>query len=349
MQSPGSVISSSFSFQPLRALRNFVAGAALLIAPAASFAGVFISVGIAPPALPVYTQPICPGEGYMWTPGYWAYGPAGYYWVPGVWVRPPQVGVLWTPGYWGWSGAAYVFHEGYWGPHIGFYGGVNYGFGYGGVGFEGGYWRGNTFAYNRAVTNVNVNVTNVYNRTVVVNNVNRVSFNGGSGGIAARASVQEQAAIREHHFEPTGEQQTHFHAAASDRSQLASVNGGRPQMASARTPGEYNAVARQHAAAQPITERDRAAHQQERIGNGVKSGQLTPHETANVEHREASINHQAAADRQANGGKLTPQEHQQINQRQDNVSRSINNDKHNAATDKPVQHQDKAEGHDHAR
>src|SRR5579864_2316235 len=220
MQSPGSVFTSSFrSFQPLKALRNLVAGVALLIAPAASFAGVFISVGIAPPPLPVYTQPICPGDGYMWTPGYWAYGPAGYYWVPGVWVRPPQVGVLWTPGYWGWGGSAFVFHEGYWGPHIGFYGGVNYGFGYGGVGFEGGYWRGNTFAYNRAVTNVNVHVTNVYNRTVVVNNVNRVSFNGGAGGINARASVQEQAAIREHHFEPTGEQQTHFHAAASDRSQ----------------------------------------------------------------------------------------------------------------------------------
>ena len=114
-------------------------------------------------------------------------------------------------------------------------------------------------------------------------------------------------------------------------------------MASARTAGEYNAVARQHAASQPITERDRAAHQQERIGNGVKSGQLTPHETANLEHRDASINHQAAADRAANGGKLTPQEHQQINQRQDNVSKSISNDKHNAATDKAVQHQNKQE------
>ena len=99
----------------------------------------------------------------MWTPGYWAYGPAGYYWVPGVWVRPPQVGVLWTPGYWGWGGSAFVFHEGYWGPHIGFYGGVNYGFGYGGVGFEGGYWHGNTFLRITApVTNVDVHVTNVY-------------------------------------------------------------------------------------------------------------------------------------------------------------------------------------------
>ena len=111
-----------------------------------------------------------------------------------------------------------------------------------------------------------------------------------------------------------------------------------------------NAVAQQHAAAQPITERDRAAHQQQRIGNGVKSGQLTPHETQLTWRiaRRTSISRRMRT-AQANGGKLTPQEHQQINQRQNNVSRSINNDKHNGATDKPVQHQDKAEGHDHAR
>jgi len=316
----------------------------MLAAPAASFAGVFISVGFAPPVLPVYSQPLCPGNGYMWTPGYWAYGPAGYYWVPGVWVRPPQVGVLWTPGYWGWGGGAFIFHEGYWGPHIGFYGGVNYGFGFGGVGYEGGVWRGGVFAYNRSVNNINVTVVhNVYNHEVVVNNVSHVSFNGGTGGIAARPSAQEQAAIREQHVAPTGEQQAHVQSAASDRGQLASVNGGRPQMAAARTPGEYKGVADQHARSQPITERDRAANQQQRIGNGVKSGQLTPHETANLEHRDASINHQAAADRAGNGGKLTPQEHQQINQRQNNVSKSIKQDKHNAATDKAVQHQNAKE------
>jgi WXXGXW repeat (2 copies) len=323
-------------------VRKLVVAGALIVAPVASFAGIFISVGIAPPVLPVYTQPLCPGDGYLWTPGYWAYGPAGYYWVPGVWVRPPQVGVLWTPGYWGWGGSAFIFHEGYWGPHIGFYGGVNYGFGYGGVGFEGGYWHGGVFAYNRSVSNINVtNVHNVYNKTVVVNNVtvNRVSYNGGAGGLAVHASPSEQAAIREQHVAPTGEQTAHVQAAASDRNQLASVNGGRPQMAAARTAGEYHTVAAQHAASQPITERDRAANQQQRIGNGVKSGQLTPHETANLEKRDASINHQANADRAANGGKLTPQEHQQINQRQNNVSKSINKDKHNEATDKAVQHE----------
>jgi hypothetical protein len=316
---------------PLKSIRKLVVAGALLLAPMASFAGIFISVGIAPPALPVYAQPLCPGDGYLWTPGYWHYGPAGYYWVPGVWVRPPQVGFLWTPGYWGWGSGAYLFHEGYWGPHVGFYGGVNYGFGYGGSGYEGGYWNHGAFAYNRSVNNVNVtNVHNVYNRTVVVNNVNRVSYNGGNGGVQARASAQEQAAVREQHVAPTGEQQTHLQAARADRSQLAGVNGGRPQMA-----------------AQPRVA-ERAANQQSRIANGVRSGQMTPRETGNVEGCEASIHQQTANDRAANGGRLTAQEHQQVNQRQNNVSRSIANDKHNAATDHAVQHQQAAHAEGHA-
>src|SRR5579864_5826991 len=156
-----------------------------------------ISVRIGPPALPVYAQPICPGPGYIWTPGYWAWNDdAGYYWVPGTWVVAP-VGLLWTPGYWGWGGGVYAWHTGYWGPHVGFYGGVSYGFGYGGVGFEGGYWNHGAYYYNRNVTNVNVtNVTNVYNRTVINNttNVNRVSYNGGTGGTTAVATPQELAA-----------------------------------------------------------------------------------------------------------------------------------------------------------
>ena len=80
----------------------------------------------------------------MWTPGYWAYGDDGYYWVPGAWVPAPYEGALWTPPYWGWSSGLYVFHGGYWGPHVGYYGGVNYGFGYMGIGFVGGMWRGQT-------------------------------------------------------------------------------------------------------------------------------------------------------------------------------------------------------------
>jgi len=125
----------------LTPVRAALAGLALAALPMASFA--FVSVGIsvdfAPPALPVYVQPPCPAVGYIWTPGYWAWDDGDYYWVPGTWVLAPAPGLLWTPGYWGWGDGAYLWHAGYWGPHVGFYGGINYGYGYGGVGFEGGY------------------------------------------------------------------------------------------------------------------------------------------------------------------------------------------------------------------
>jgi hypothetical protein len=210
----------------------------LLATPAASTAGVFVSITIAPPALPVYVQPPCPVDGYLWTPGYWAYSDAGYYWVPGVWVSPPRVGLLWTPPWWGFAGGFYGFHAGYWGPHVGFYGGVNYGFGYTGVGFFGGAWQGGHFAYNTAVTRVNTTIIhNTYNRTVVNNTVvnNRTSFNG-PGGIGARPTPQESMAEREQHVQPTPNQLSHQHAASADRGQLASINHGRPATAAAERP-----------------------------------------------------------------------------------------------------------------
>ncbi|MGA7622908.1 MAG: hypothetical protein WCA91_04955 [Candidatus Acidiferrales bacterium] len=214
----------------------------LAMAPAAS-AGFGVAITIAPPALPVYAQPVCPGDGYIWTPGYWAYGDAGYFWVPGTWVLPPRVGVLWTPGYWGWGGGGYFWHAGYWGPHVGFYGGINYGFGYFGVGFQGGYWNGGHFFYNRAVNNVNVtNIHNVYNRTVVNDrtDVNRVSFNGGRGGIGARPSAAEMAANRDQHIAATGMQRQQEHFASTNRAQLASVNHGQPAVAASARPGEFS-------------------------------------------------------------------------------------------------------------
>lgn len=182
--------------------------------PSQAQVAIGISVHIGPPPLRVYAQPICPGAGYLWTPGYWAYGDAGYYWVPGVWVTAPQPGLLWTPGYWGWAGGAYVWHGGYWGPHVGFYGGINYGFGYGGVGFAGGEWRGGTFFYNRSVANINVNIIhNTFNRTVIVNNNTHVAFNGGVGGVHAEPTSAEMAAAHEQHFEATSEQVNHEHTA----------------------------------------------------------------------------------------------------------------------------------------
>ena len=79
----------------------------------------------------------------------------------------PQVGFLWTPGYWGWGGGGFFFYPGYWGPFIGFYGGINYGFGYFGHGYEGGRWNNGHFFYNTTVNHVNVNsIHNVYNTRV---------------------------------------------------------------------------------------------------------------------------------------------------------------------------------------
>jgi hypothetical protein len=190
---------------------------------------VSLSVQIAPPELPVYSQPPCPYDGYMWAPGYWAYNNDGYYWVPGAWVYPPNPGYLWTPSYWGFAGGNYGWHSGYWGEHVGFYGGVNYGYGYGGVGFGGGRWEGNSFRYNTAVMNVNTTVIhNTYVDRTVVNTIsNRTSFNG-AGGITTRPTSTEQAAMHENHVMPTAEQNSHRVNAAKDRNQFASVNHGHP-------------------------------------------------------------------------------------------------------------------------
>ena len=170
----------------IRFIRALMFLLVVLSMSAASLAQIGVAISIGPPPLPVYEQPLCPGDGYLWTPGYWAYDNdvSDYYWVPGTWVMAPEIGFLWTPAYWGWGGDGFVFYDGYWGPHIGFYGGINYGYGYFGTGFQGGRWDNGHFFYNRSVSNVNItNIHNVYNTTVINNNVSRVSFNGGNGGI----------------------------------------------------------------------------------------------------------------------------------------------------------------------
>ena len=208
-----------------------------LIPASQAHAGVYISVGFAPPVLPIYVQPVCPQPGLMWTPGYWAYGPDGYYWVPGAWVPAPFVGGLWTPPYWGWQGGLYVFHAGYWGPHVGYYGGINYGYGYGGIGFAGGMWRGGVFAYNTAIVHVGSGGAwgnRVYADRVAVDRGyyardSRVAFNGGQGGIRYQATAQERSYMNERHVQPTTFQTQHEQTARTDRMAYAKANGGRPQ------------------------------------------------------------------------------------------------------------------------
>ena len=199
---------------------------------------------VAPPQLPEYDQPPAPEQNDIWTPGYWNYQNTGYYWVPGVWCAPPFYGALWTPPWWGSYGSGYRFHHGYWGPHVGYYGGVNYGFGYIGTGYFGGYWRNRDFVYNRSVTNVNINVIhNVYERQVVYEGrqygphpTDRVSYNGGRGGINLQPRPFELAAAHEAHYAPVAAQRDVRVAAASNRGQFAAANNGRPAEAFASRP-----------------------------------------------------------------------------------------------------------------
>jgi hypothetical protein len=328
-----------------------IAVSVFILSTAPAQAGVFVSVNIAPPALPVYEQPPLPEPGFIWTPGYWAYGDAGYYWVPGVWVHPPSAGLLWTPGYWGFEGGVYGWHGGYWGPHVGFYGGVNYGFGYGGIGFAGGEWRGGVFAYNSALANFGgVHVTNVYedreiiNRNTIVNE-GHTSFNGG-GGIQAHASAAEMQAANENHLQATPRQQMHENFAAQDRSQLASVNHGIPGTPASSNIAGYHQLAQQHAQSQPISAQDRSvgrnynpntreANQDQRIANGLRTGQMTSGEAAKAERTQSAIDQQVHNDRVENGGTLTGQERQQINAEQNAASKQIYNEKHNGVTVTP--------------
>ncbi len=221
---------------------------AALVAPAfaqtcacAPGGGYVIQADEPPPPLPEYDQPPLPVPGYYWTPGYWAWNNYDYYWVPGVWVEPPQPGLLWTPGYWAFGGGVYAFTPGYWGPHVGFYGGIDYGYGYNGAGYFGGRWDNGRYFYNSAVNNLGPDhVTNVYNQTIVNSaTVNRVSFNGGAGGIAAKPTNEELLAEKEAHLQPTRLQVDHARSASMRGEQFVSTNRGKPAIAATPRPGEF--------------------------------------------------------------------------------------------------------------
>ena len=200
-----------------------------------------VSVNEAPPPLPVYDQPSIPALGYLWVPGYWAWSEGGgYYWVPGTWILPPEAGLVWTPGYWGSEEGVYVFHVGYWGSHIGFYGGVDYGFGYDGIGYEGGYWKNGRFFYNSAVNNIaNVSVTNVYSKPVAIERRSNGSFNGGKGGTTGKATSAQLAAEWENHIAATPEQRRHAEAASKDPALSLSRNHGYPAVAATAHAGLF--------------------------------------------------------------------------------------------------------------
>jgi hypothetical protein len=214
----------------------------MLAIPAALFGQIGISISIGPPALPVYEQPICPADGYLWTPGYWAYDDSvsDYYWVPGTWIEAPEAGFLWTPGYWGWREGGFFFNDGYWGENVGFYGGISYGFGYYGDGFRGGRWDHGHFFYNRSESHIDITINrNVYDEKVDHGrDNNHVSFNGGKGGIETRPNAREVAAANERHIPAVAAQTEHARTARANPEMRASSNHGNPPIKATSKPGE---------------------------------------------------------------------------------------------------------------
>jgi hypothetical protein len=185
-----------------------------------------------------------PSPGYLWVPGYWAWSGDGayYYWVPGTWVLPPQPGLLWTPGYWGWTDDVYVWHEGYWGPHVGFYGGVDYGFGYGAHGYDGGHWDHGRFYYNTAVTHVGrgVHLAYSYNHPIPGGGARgHASFNGGHGGVQLHPTAAQLNAGREQHVMPIGAQRNLLNSASHDQRLRADYNHGHPGVAATARPEAF--------------------------------------------------------------------------------------------------------------
>ena len=226
-------------------IRSLLVAAVVHCLSSAAFAQVNAVITTAPPNLPVYEQPmcpndtddssICPPDGYLWVPGYWAWD-GDYYWVPGTWVFAPEVGDFWTPGYWSSSDGGYIFHQGYWGRSVGFYGGIDYGFGYPGHGYQGARWDDGWLHYNAAVNHVNTGRPGFTYNTQVNDSGNRISFNGGVGGMNASPTHDEEVAAREKRSGPTLQQDQHRWFAQNDPQQRFSANHGAPPIVATPLP-----------------------------------------------------------------------------------------------------------------
>jgi WXXGXW repeat (2 copies) len=311
-------------------IRSVLFSVLLLAMSAVSFGQIGLSITIAPPVLPVYEQPICPGEGYLWTPGYWGYGDDGYFWVSGDWIQAPEVGFLWTPGYWGWGGNAYAFHEGYWGQTVGFYGGISYGFGYTGNGYEGGRWNNGQFEYNTSVNRVNTTIIrNTYNTTVVENNT-RVSFNGGTGGVEARATPQQEAAARERHIAPVAAQTSHVQQARSNPELRASANHGNPPaaaVAKSESVNEHATPAEKEPAREPAKEAVAPKAEEKpvaaRPAPTAHASDLAAHKTTAPNTGNAKTDQKYQKQQDTLAAKQT-QDHQKLQQQQEKDHQQLN-------------------------
>ena len=185
----------------------------LAFTPAHAQVDVNISVDVEPPPLPVYDQPPIPEPGYLWVPGYWAWDDdTGYYWVPGTWVLPPEpeFAVDARLLVWGWDDGVYVFT-----PAIGDRRSGSTAASPTASAMTASATRAAIGAGARFTTTTpstisgGVRIVNVYSKTVVVNNVTNVSFNGGAHGTTARPTPEQIAAGNQRHIPATAEQTRH--------------------------------------------------------------------------------------------------------------------------------------------
>jgi hypothetical protein len=318
-----------------RSIRTILFALAVMTMSIAASAQIRITVGFGPPAIPVYEQPVCPGDGYLWTPGYWAWDDVDqdYYWVPGTWVEAPEVGYLWTPPWWGWDGGVFLFHEGFWGPHIGFYGGINYGFGYFGDGFFGGRWQDGHFFYNRSVTNINVvNIRNVYDVHVDIRNTSHVSFNGGNGGIVARATAADEIADHDRHVAAVAAQTQHIQAARENRDLRASVNHGRPAIAATGRPGDFHGSV--------VAAREAGGEYHPPASRGEARPEAHPENARpeNAEHNYVHPNDLPAAERRVAPNTGNPKLDQKYQKQQDKLAAQQNKDRQKLQAQQDKEH-----------
>ena len=114
------------------------------------------------------------------------------------------------------------------GAHIGFYGGINYGFGYAGA-LAGGRWENGQFFYNRAVNNLGAApVTRVYNQRIAINNttIDRVSYNSGQGELQVKPTPEQEQVAAERRIAATPAQVTQVRTASINPEQFHSTNRG---------------------------------------------------------------------------------------------------------------------------
>jgi hypothetical protein len=258
-----------------------------LAAPLSAWSAVAISVTIAPPPLPLYAQPPIPGDGYIWTPGYWAWDPAtgDYIWVPGTWVFPPSVGLFWTPGYWAFFDGGYGWHRGYWGPHVGYYGGINYGYGYFGRGYDGGRWDRGHFRYNTAVNNIpSGRVHDVYRAPVPQRPAHPESFIGGNSHWHGQPTASQRRFEGGQHPDWTREQQEHEHRAMGTPEQRMGSNHGMPPTAATPRPGGFGEPQVERARPAPEVRAQPARHVPDMRAQPVRPGPaMRPAEAPHME------------------------------------------------------------------